>query len=371
MDLSRFFKAVFGFFILFVVASQPAAAQSGGSDYQREIVNGVIQNIVQSVRDQLQRRRIVSPAPGALRFSGEEGAFDNRNPFTAKDASNPFSALAYAKAPSMVAAPASVWLYGANLVGSGDKTSTILGNVHTSTVTGAFDVTKIGIFTATDALTLIGTGSHSWANQVTPGPFSTQSTTPSTSGTLSYLNGGFSADFTTLASWTRTTAQALFLVVQPPDSSSLSYTANAQYRFDFPYSVWFEPTAGVTYAEIYSANFGTKLADSTEIHGGGRVGTEMKWMGYTVQPTLSGAAFRIVETNVTGAGLLAGAGGPVGQLGLRGSGKINVIWTPNFSSYIEAHASGVQGRTVILPAPGGVAGTSTIGAQAGLRYSWN
>ena len=310
----------------------------------------------------------MAPASGALRFNGEDGQFDNRSPFTSNNPGNPFAALAYAKAPMMAPAPVSVWLYGANLIGSGDKALTYGTETHITTVTGAFDVTKIGIFTATDALTFIGTGSNSWSSATATIPLigqSLYSTIPSTSGTLSYLNGGFSADFTALASWTSVTPPSPLILI--PNSSSISYTGNAQYRFDFPYSMWFEPTSGVTYTEAYTANFGTKLADTTEVHGGARIGTEMKWMCFTVQPTLSGAVFKTVDSNTL---MLAAPASPPGLLGGRGSGKINVIWTSNFSSYIEAHGSGVAStKTNQLPLPNPFA-TQTIGAQAGLRYTW-
>jgi hypothetical protein len=157
-------------------------------------------------------------------------------------------------------------------------------------------------------------------------------------------------------------------LLAPADSSSISYTGNAQYRFDFPYSVWIEPTAGVTYTEVYTQNFGTKFADNTEVHGGARIGTEMKWMGYIVQPTLYGAVFGVVDSNMVGlipAGLPGGVAA-TGLVGGRGSGKINVIWTPNFSSYVEVHGSGASNTKTP-----GVGSTQTIGAQAGLRYTWN
>jgi hypothetical protein len=370
MNFSRLGSAVLATVVATLVMAQPAAAQSQGSNVQQEIINSVIQNIIQNVRDQIHRRTL-TPPPGALRFSAEESEFDNRNPFAAQGSINPFSALAYAKAPALAPSPLSVWLFGANLVGSGDKSSTIFNSIQTTTATGAFDVTKIGIFTATDALTFIGTGSDSWAHQLMAGPISLDSSTPSTSGTLSYLNGGFSADFTALASWTSNSVTSPFVFVIP-DSSSIGYTGNAQYRFDFPYSVWIEPTAGVTYTEVYTANFGTKLLDTTEVHGGARIGTEMKWMGFTVEPTLSGAVFQVVAWNASTVplGLLvpaAAAAPPPGLLGGRGSGKINVIWTQNFSSYIEVHGSGTAG-TKTIPFVGA---TQTIGAQAGLRYSWN
>lgn len=348
---------------------QPAAAQSGYSDIQQQIILGVIQNITQNVRDQLQSRRLTGPGPQRIPFSGEEGEFNNRDPFAAKGMDNPFGALAYAKSPyvkaPVAAAPVSAWLYGANLIGSGDRADSIFTRVNISTITGAFDVTKIGIFTATDALTFIGTGTHSWSRAETPGAFgfTTDSSIPAASGTLSYLNGGFSADFTALASWTRSTTSTGAII---PDSSSISYTGNAQYRFDFPYSVWFEPTAGVTYTEVYTSNFGIKLLDTTEVHGGGRVGFDTKWMGFTVQPQLSGAVFKIVDANAGAIVPGFAFGVPPDALGGRASGKITVLWTPQFSSYAEVHGSGIAG-TKTVP---GVAAVQTYGAQGGLRYTW-
>jgi len=366
MIFSRFVKGVAAAVALFLLMAQPASAQS---DYvQREIVNNIIQNILQSVRDEIQHRRLVTPAR-RLPFSGEDAEFNNRDPFAARGESNPFAALAYAKAPPMAPAVSQQWLYGANLIGSGDQSYTFGTRIDTQTVTGAFDVTKIGIFTATDALTFIGTGSNSWSHSFTAGigpvaGFSLDSTIPAASGTLSYLNGGFSADFTSLASWTSNSASLGF--VAPADSSAVSLTGNAQYRFDFPYSIFFEPTAGVTYTEVYTSNFGTKLADATEVHGGMRVGTEMKWMGFTVQPTLSGAVFQVVDINTTAVAAGIPAATPSQVLGGRGSAKITVLWTPNFSSYLEGHTSGVAG-TKTFPA---IAAVQTTGVQAGLRYTW-
>jgi hypothetical protein len=297
MIFSRIFKSLLAAMALLMVVVQPASAQSGGGgeNVQREIINNIIQNILQNVRDQIQRRRLVSPAR-RIPFRGEDADYDNRDPFKAYGESNPFGALGYTKAPPLVPV-ASEWLYGANLIGSGDASHTGAGapllatHVSTATATGAFDVTKIGIFTATDALTFIGTGSNSWSHTFNDGLGAApgtafDSTIPAVSGTLSYLNGGFSADFTSLVSWTNNSSASGIAFVAPADSSALSLTGNAQYRFDFPYAIFFEPTAGVTYTEVYTANFGTKLLDSTEVHGGMRVGTEMKWMGFTVQPTL-------------------------------------------------------------------------------------
>ena len=183
------------------------------------------------------------------------------------------------------------------------------------------------------------------------------------SGTLSYSNGGFSADFTSFASWTRSTVHTVPPVVA--DGSLLGYTVNAQYRFDLPFSVFIEPTIGVTYTEGYTANFGVKLSDATEMHGGARFGTEMKWMGYTVQPTLSATVNQTVDSSAVG---VVGPILPVSVTGFQGSGKITVIWTPNFSSYVEVHATGMTGPSKPIL---GYSTTQTTGAQAGLRYQWN
>jgi hypothetical protein len=383
MNFLNFFKGLVAAMALLVMLAQPASAQSGGGDnVQREIINNIIQNILQNVRDQIQHRRLAAPAR-RIPFSGEDADYDNRDPFKAYGESNPFGALGYTKAPPLVPV-ASEWLYGANLIGSGDASHTGAGaplaatHVSTATVTGAFDVTKIGIFTATDALTFIGTGSNSWSHSFTDGVgglagTAFDSTIPAASGTLSYINGGFSADFTSLVSWTNNSSASGLAFIAPADSSALSLTGNAQYRFDFPYAVFFEPTAGVTYTEVYTANFGTKLLDSTEIHGGMRVGTEMKWMGFTVQPTLSGAVFQVVDVNTAvlpaGLGIPAGAG-PTPGLGGRGSAKITVLWTPNFSSYVEGHTIGIASTKTLPPAIGNPSAVQTTGAQAGLRYTW-
>ena len=371
MFFSRFSKVLLASAALFAITAQPASAQYAG-DIEQRIINSVVQNIIENVRDQIYRRRL-AVGPGRLQFSGEEGEFNNRDPFAAKGMDNPFGALAYAKAPVM-AAPVSAWLYGANLVGNADKATTFNTDIHTQTVTGAFDVTKIGIFTATDALTFIGTGSHTWSQTRNFLPPDLDGSIPSTSGTLSYLNGGFSADFTALLSWTTTTARnAPAFFVAPPDSSSIAYTGNAQYRFEFPYTVWFEPSAGVTYTELYTANFGTKYGDTTEVHGGGRVGFETKWMGFTIQPTLSGFVYKIVDSNFPAPGVVipgAPFAAPIqSNLGGRGAGKITVIWTPQFSSYLEVHGSGTaptDQRFAVAPNPA----VQSYGVQGGLRYTW-
>jgi Autotransporter beta-domain len=328
---------------------------------EQEIVRNAVQNILWTVRDQIQNRRLTAPAPGMMRFTGEESEFDNRRPFeqSARDA---FDALGYAKAPAMAPAAVPVWLYGVNAIGAVDETRTAGVGTTAASGTGAFDVTKIGIFTASDALTFVTTGTGIWAHT-----FGLDITTSSGAGTLAYTNGGFSADFTTSATWSRLSA-VVAGVIAPPNSSSVSYAGNAQYKFDLPNKFYIEPTIGLTYTELYTANFGTKTGDATELHGGARVGTEFKWMSYTLQPQVSGAVFQNVSQNGALAGAVPGlpgaaAGASTSGVGGRGSARINVIWTPNFSSFLDVHGTAVAATTT---APV----TQTIGGSAGMRYSW-
>jgi hypothetical protein len=348
-------KSVFAATAVGLALSCVVAASARAQVVEQRILTNAITDILQSVRDQIQHRGVIPPAPGLLRFSAQDSEFDNSNPFAVQDPGNPFAALAYAKAYAKAppAPPAPVWLYGINFVVSGDRTTSIGSVATTTTAVAAFDVTKIGIFTASDALTFLATGSNSWSH--IPTSFF-NSTTPSASGTLAYTNGGFSTDFTATASNTLVGLG----IAAPANSSLMSYTDNVQYKFDLGHSWFIEPTVGATYMNFYTADFAASTGASTEVHGGGRVGTEVVVGGIKLQPQISGAAFEIVS--VSGVGGVAAAGGPnviaqLNQLGGRGSAKLDFLWTTNFSTYIETHISIV-------------AGIQTAGASGGLRYSF-
>ncbi|MBR0783832.1 hypothetical protein [Bradyrhizobium iriomotense] len=346
-----------------LILAQPAAAQSGGISLYQQINNNAVQNLLQSLRDQIRARRPGSP-PTRLPFSAGGSDFDARNPFAVTGFDDRFEALAYAKAPAGTPAVASSWLYGANLIGSGERSMTGGIITDTASVTGAFDVTKIGIFNGNDALTFMGTGGDARSHQ--GGLLNVDTTVPSTSATLAYLNGGFSLDLTSFVGWTRSALSGPVFVPTVIEGSSVGFTGNVQYRIDLPYSVFIEPGIGMTYSEGYTANFGTKLSDTTEVHAGGRLGTEMKWMTYTVQPAVSLFAYQITDSSALG---VVGPIFPSSAIGYRGSGKISVVWSANFSSYLEVHATGqASGPSKPIAAYNT---TQTTGVQAGLRYTWN
>jgi hypothetical protein len=324
------------------------AGQARADFITDRIVQNVIQNVLQDVRDQIQSRRLAPPYdPGRLQFTGEDAN-------ARSSADDPFAALAYAramytKAPPMAAPPPlPTYMYGVNLTGSGDWSRA--GGITTSSFggTGAVDITKIGVFSQYDALTFIFTGSEIWSHA--PG---FHSTTSVGAGTVAYTNGGFSTDFTVDGTWT-TSSLAAAGIITNPDTTGVSYAPNVQYKFELGNNWYIEPTVGATYTQTFDANFGTQTGDNTEVHGGARFGTETAWNGVKVQPSLKLEAFSLVAQSgvstqlVNGVPVAIGAGTngvPTGQLGGRASGKLNFLWTPTFSSFVEAHGSGISGLT--------------------------
>jgi hypothetical protein len=321
------------------------------------VVQNVIQNILQNIRDQIQSRRLVTQTmPGrVMRFSGEDAN-------TELGADDPFGALAYAKEPKLYTkappplAATPMYLYGVNVTGSADWSRSAGITTESYGAIGSIDVTKIGVFSAYDAISFIGTGAGIWSNSIL-----TETTTAMGAGTIAYVNGGFSVDFTVDGTWTSVRLKAAGIAVGSPDVSGVSYAPNVQYKFELPNTWYIEPTVGFTYNETYSANFGAKTGDSTEVHGGARFGFETMWNTVKVQPSLTLAAFSIVsQTGVVGG--VGPNGLPIvatatGEVGGRASGKLNFLWTDKFSSFIEGHGSTIKG-------------TDAYGTTGGLRWTF-
>jgi hypothetical protein len=319
------------------------------SAVEREIFRNALENILRDVRDQIQRRTLV-PLPSQnlpMRFSGEATNVAAR-------VEEPFAALGYAglvrKAPPMVAPLLPAYIVGANLNASVDRSFTTGVVTNSVSITGAGDITKIGVFHTTDAISVILTGSGIFSR--IPGIVTTNTTTSVGAGTIAYVNGGFSTDLTWNGMWTRTSLAAGGIAAAP-NTSAASFTPNAQYKFETGHGSFFEPTVGLTYTETYTANIG-KTGDNTEVHGGVRVGFQTMWDSVRVQPMVSVAAFTFVGASVAGAGV---APVTLGQVGLRASGKVNFIVTDRFQGFVEAHGNAIVN-------------TTAYGAMGGVRWSF-
>jgi hypothetical protein len=330
-------------------------AKADPSETAREVVNGVIQSVIQSIRDEI-RMRLAHPVGAPLRFNGEPD-----DPAAASIYNDAFRALGYMppKASPPAPTPAPSWLFGATGTGSYDYNHSSAGgiNTHTNsfTVTGGLDATRIGVFGASDALTFVATGSDSFARADIANAAGVTSTTPGIAGTVSYLNGGFSTDFTVNGQWTHSLGMT---------TTAVSYTPNAQYRFDLPNAWWWEPTIGDTYTQT-SLPGGLGNTHTNEVHGGVRVGTETPWYGVRVQSQVEGDVFNITDQSVPtvpgGAALPAGTPGSTpsqqGKTGGRGSVRFTFLWTDHFSTYIEGHIHGIDD-------------TLGEGVTGALRYTW-
>lgn len=330
---------------LTMLATSPAKADQ----ITDRIIQNVIQNILENVRDQIQSRRLTPVGtPGRMQFTGEDASLLS-NP------NDPFAAMAYAKSPVYTKAPPApaapavpTYMYGLNAIGSADWSNSNGITTNSYGVTGAFDFTKIGVFSQYDSLTFIFTGGGVFSNAV-----GLNSDTGVGAGTIAYTNGGFSADFTVSGTWTNSRFPILG-VITDQDSTGLSYSPNVQYKFEFPNGWFIEPTVGVSYSESFDANFANRTGHSTEVHGGARFGTDWNWNGVRIQPSLKLEAFSIVDQSAGGGVILingvptavgAASGISTGEVGGRGSGKLNFLWTPTFSTFIEAHGSGIGDLT--------------------------
>jgi hypothetical protein len=357
---------------------EPARAQSA-ADISRQVINDAIQSNLQSIRDRLQSRPVLTPGYGQpMRFTNE----GNPNQEYFDDV---FGALGYAKsptatkAPSMPAMPApppppqwAVWA-----TGSGDwQRSTVAGitsKASTGAGVGGIDWTKTGIFTSSDALVIGVDGAGSFTHVDT----GSKVTTPAVGAYIAYINGGFSADFSFLAAFSDTDLGT----VSPGIGSTIrtdaySYTGDLNYRFDIPYAWWIEPTVGVTYANTFFVNEpGAATGEILTWQGGARVGTE--WVlanGVKVQPTFTGLAYSNTTEKAgglpgaptfvplpPGVGGIAGgtaAGTDRGQVWGKGQAKFNFVFNSQFSAYVQGVIRGTNGT---LDALGG-------GVEVGARY---
>ena len=134
-----------------------------------------------------------------------------------------------------------------------------------------------------------------------------------------YVRGPFSADVTFKADFLKQDTSFVDFpgdIFQTSGSSSVDLTvysiaANANYRIPLGVGRYFEPTAGVIYADFNydtgAAAFGFADSTATRLHGGARLGVETMWGNIRATTTLTGIAYNYVQ--VTG-GAVAGFIGP-------------------------------------------------------------
>jgi hypothetical protein len=289
---------------------------------------------------------------------------------------DPIEALGYAKggmvtkAPPVAGPAASTWYVSAWGQGSydhEDRDARFLGGTvssRTSSITavGGFDVMKLGITSNSDALVIgfMGMGTSTHTNLVLAN--SSRSSTPGGGIYATYVNGGFSTDFSFLANFTNTNGVEGGVAFINRDTDSYVTSANMQYKYDMPNNWWYEPTVGVSHTRMYQNLHipGIFLTDGQQFRfqGGVRAGTEWAYGAVKVQPTLTGLAYTDAQVELPhplGVAFI----GPTDEHYIwgKGVGKVNVQWTDKFSTYVEGE---VRGRADVLGYAGRVAARYTF-----------
>ncbi len=358
----------FSILTLFVFCDSVAPASAQSVSYiTQQSVNSAVQSVLQNIRDRIQTGQTASPPLAGnqpLQFTGDDAR-------SQQYFANVFGPLAYAdaslpntKGPSLAPAPIPPQ-WGVWATGSGNwQRSTIAGSTTHSTAgtgIGGIDYTKIGVFSASDAIVIgingSGTGLHSSDG--------TDATTPAVGAFAAYVNGQFSADFSFLAAFTDLNIPVAIAGYSKIDS--YSYTGDLNYRFDLTEKSWIEPTVGLTYGNTFFDTADAITGDILTIQGGARVGTEFVLPdGIKVQPTVTGLAYsNVVESEggisiqlPNGESTGAPAGVDKGQVWGKGDAKFNFVFTDSLSAYLEGSVYGTGGTFDSL-------GES---AQGGVRY---
>lgn len=309
-----------------------------------DTVLGVTQSNIQGVRDGVQRylrQRPIGGAP-ALAFSGQ--------PQREFAADNPFASLAYAKAtkgpaPLATAPPSyfiSVWAQGSH---DHERRSTFLNVTSTASTTisntavAGLDYVKIGVAQAADAFVIgaFGTHTHTTSSIVAnnfEGPASTRSNSNGGGMYASYINGGFSTDFTLVI--TSTDSAVTSAIVTQTDIDSWNASFNMQYKWDLPANWWVEPTGGFSVTQSHLSTRNTTDGNIRRMQGGVRTGTEFAFGSVKVQPTLAGYVYSDVNNEIAHiVGFTFLHNNDKGYLWTKGVGKLNVQWTDKFSTSVE------------------------------------
>ncbi len=233
----------------------------------------------------------------------------------------------------------SVW--GMGSVDHEHRTGPFVGiTTNTYTAIGGADLLRIGINSSSDALLIgiLGSGSRSHVNTVLGN--TTTATTPAGGAYAAYINGGFSADASFIASFTRARGVEGGVAFNNRDTDSYTTSANLQYKYDLNPNWWVEPTVGWSYTQSSFNAVGFIDGHTVRLQGGARVGTEWIYGTVKVQPTLTGIAYSdviLVGPHPFGAAI---AVIEEGKLFGKGAAKINFVWTDKFSTFVEGEVRG-------------------------------
>jgi hypothetical protein len=362
-------------------AQQYFAVSQLGQDAQHtsQVTLGAVNTVITNIRDSIELRRPRGGNSFAWDPYADNSLVDSKNDPFAKFATYGESlpgALGYAKSPIYTKAvptpaPSGVLLavWGQGFADQENRTQTFLGtDVGRMTTTygglAGFDA-QFSNWLGFGGTYVIGVlGGYTQSNVRNADGSTSRVQGPGTGIYSVWTKGGwsidsvFKVDFFGLDRW-QTGLAALTLGL-----TNYTYAGDINYRFYLPQNWWIEPTAGISYTstrwDTPSSILGFQNGEALRVQGGTRIGTSTTWGNTTVEGSLSGLVYSDVVIN--GGTLAVVLGTPLvptdqGKVFGQGIGKLNFIWTPQISSYIEGE---VRGRDGVI----GYAG------RIGARYSF-
>jgi Autotransporter beta-domain len=357
-----------------------AVSQLGRSAQNTTQVSiGAVHTVTTEIRDSIMSRR---PRGGPMTFTWDPYA-DN-NPVDAKN--DPFAkfaaygdsvpgALGYAKSPIYTkAAPAlpsavqfAIW--GQGFADQEKRTETFLGtDVGRTTTTygglAGFDAAFSNWLGFGGTYVVGALGGYTESRVRNADGTSSRVTGPGAGIYSVYAKGGWSIDTVSKVDFFNIDRWQTGLPTLSMGLTNYTSAGNINYRFDLANNWWVEPTAGISYTSTRWDNpskiLGMQDGETFRVQGGSRVGTSTVWGSTTVEGSVTGLAYSDVAIN--GGSLAVAVGAPLvptdqGKVFGQGIGKLNFIWTPQISSYVEGE---VRGRDGVI----GYAG------RVGARYSF-
>lgn len=368
------------FFYIATTQSYFEVSQLGHTAQQATQVSiDAIQSVTTGIRDSIMRNR---PRGGPNSFAWDPYADnDNKNDPFAKFAAYGDSvpgALGYAKSPiytkaAPVALPSGVQfaIWGQGFADQEKRAETFLGaDVGRTTTTygglAGFDA-AFSNWLGFGGTYVIGALGGYTESHVRNNDGSTSRVSGPGVGLYSvWAKGGWSIDTVSKADFFNIDRWQTGIPVLTLGMTNYTSAGNINYRFDMPNNWWIEPTAGVSYTanrwDTPSKILGMLDGETFRVQAGSRFGTSTVWGRTTVEGSVTGLAYSDVVINGNTLAVAAGALLPTppndqGKVFGQGIGKLNFIWSPQISSYVEGE---VRGRDGVI----GYAG------RVGARYSF-
>jgi len=289
-----------------------AASMNQTAAHVSQVTIAGIEDHLELLRDQVQRRRPTSQGEGQLSYADEAVS----NPQAQRSPATEALAMA-AKAPGAAPAiqdlgpKAGVWIQAFGdwqRQGGSAVAASVVGQDRTVNTYGfqaGFDETWRNLISSADALVVGIVGGQTVAHQTySASDMRVRLDGPGLGIYSTYINGGFSADTIIKNDWySLSENQPSIGVSSSVDLRNFNVAGNLQYKFPFAHNDFIEPTAGFTYTNTqYSsgaATLGLEPGHLVRLQAGVRFGAGWDWNNIQFGSTLLFLAYDNVQQTGT------------------------------------------------------------------------